>query len=114
VEGCRTVKCRVRVGRRWAKTHPPKPKLSPHYTVSSTCYAQGGTTASGRQTFVGEVANNSLPLGTRIRLDRPVFGRREFVVLDRIGSGSELDIYEPSEATCLDYGRREIGFRVER
>jgi 3D (Asp-Asp-Asp) domain-containing protein len=58
------------------------------------------------------VANNALPLGTHILLDRPVFGRREYVVLDRIGSGSELDVFNESEAACLDYGRREVGFRV--
>jgi hypothetical protein len=45
-------------------------------------------------------------------LDRPVFGRREYRVEDRIGSGSELDIYNPSEAACDNYGREEIGFHV--
>lgn len=58
------------------------------------------------------MANNFLPLGTRIRLDSPAFGRTDFVVLDHIGSGSELDIFNPSESACLQYGRREIGFRV--
>lgn len=80
--------------------------------MSSTCYAQGGITSSGQQAYFGEVANNFLPLGTRIMLDHPAFGRREFVVLDHIGSGSELDIYYPSEAACNDYGRQERGFRV--
>lgn len=59
---------------------------------------------------MGEVANNFLPLGARIRTDRPVFGRRNFKVEDRIGSGSELDFYGPSEAACISYGRRRIGF----
>lgn len=85
----------------------------PHWRyVSSTCYAQAGTTASGAQTFVGEVAMNSVPLHTHIELSRPVFGHRRFVVLDRIGSGSELDIYDPSERACIDYGRRRIGYVV--
>jgi 3D (Asp-Asp-Asp) domain-containing protein len=86
--------------------------FGPHYTVSSTCYAQGGTTASGAQAYVGEVANNFLPLGTRILLDTPAFGRREYRVEDHIGSGSELDIFDPSEAACNAYGRQERGFRV--
>ena len=60
--------------------------------------------------YLGEVANNFLPLGTRILLDRPVFGRRAFRVEDRIGWGSEMDFYNPSEAICLQYGRQEQGF----
>jgi 3D (Asp-Asp-Asp) domain-containing protein len=82
--------------------------------VSSTCYHQGTVTASGGGVYVGEVANNFLPLGTRIRLDRPVFGRRAFVVEDHIGWGSELDIYGPSEAACVQYGRQTIGFTTIR
>jgi 3D (Asp-Asp-Asp) domain-containing protein len=89
--------------------HRTRPR---HYTVSATCYAQGSITASGGPVYLGEVANNFLALGTRIRLDRPVFGRRDYVVEDRIGSGSELDFYNPSETTCLWFGRREIGFRI--
>lgn len=45
-------------------------------------------------------------------LDTPAFGRREYQVEDHIGSGSELDIYNPSEAACDAYGRQERGFRV--
>lgn len=80
--------------------------------MSSTCYAQGGTTASGEQTRPGIVANNFLPLGTWIELDQPEFGRRRYQVEDHIGSGSELDFFNESEAACDQYGRREIGFRV--
>lgn len=81
-----------------------------HYTVSSTCYDQGSITASGRPVFLGEVANNFLPIGTRILLDHSAFGKRHFIVLDHIGWGSELDIYNSSEAACDEWGRREIGF----
>lgn len=90
----------------------PHAQLGTHYTVSSTCYAQGSVTASGGPVYLGEVANNFLALGSRIMLDRPIFGRREYRVEDRIGSGSELDFYNPSEATCDNYGREEIGFHV--
>ena len=82
--------------------------------VSSTCYAQGGITASGQQARPGEVANNVLPLGTHIILDHPAFGRQEYVILDRIGSGSELDIFNESESACNAYGRQERGFSVLR
>jgi 3D (Asp-Asp-Asp) domain-containing protein len=92
--------------------HVPARIPARHYTVTSTCYSQGAITASGGHVYIGEVANNFLPFGTRILLDRPVFGRRMFTVEDRIGSGSELDIYNPSETACVDYGRHTIGFRV--
>src|ERR1017187_6241891 len=86
--------------------------LGRHYDVSSTCYAEGGKTSSGEQAYFGEVANNFLSLGTRIKLDHPAFGRRDFVVLDHIGSGSELDIFTPSESSCNIYGRVEdVQFR---
>jgi len=83
--------------------------------VSSTCYAQGGQTATpGVDAYFGEVAvlPGFLPLGTHIELDHPAFGRSEFIVYDHIGSGSELDIFYPSESACNDYGRQERGFSV--
>jgi len=92
--------------------HHNQQVLGRHYTVSSTCYAQGGTTASREQTRPGIVANNFLPLGSWIELDHPEFGRQRYQVEDHIGSGSELDLFNESEAACINYGRREIGFRV--
>jgi len=92
--------------------HLTSHRIGRHYEVESTCYNQGSITASGSPVFLGEVANNFLPLGTRIRFDRPVFGRRDYIVLDRIGWGSQLDIYNPSEATCMMYGRESLGFTV--
>jgi len=92
-------------------------RLGRHYEVSSTCYAEGGQTATpGVDAYLGEVAvlPGFLPLGTRILLDRPAFGRRRFVVRDHIKEGSELDIFYPSESACDQYGRQERGFRVIR
>jgi 3D (Asp-Asp-Asp) domain-containing protein len=89
--------------------------LGPHHTVHSTCYAQGGPTATPHvNAYFGEVAvlPGFLRLGTKIRLDRPAFGRRDFVVRDHIGEGSELDIFFPSESACLNYGSQQRGFRV--
>jgi 3D (Asp-Asp-Asp) domain-containing protein len=83
-----------------------------HVWASATCYSQGTITASGRHVFVGEVAQNTLRFGTWITLDRQVFGRRHFVVLDRIGHGSELDFYYPSESACVQFGRRRVGYTV--
>jgi 3D (Asp-Asp-Asp) domain-containing protein len=83
-----------------------------HIWASSTCYSQGTTTASGEHVRVGIVAQNTLRFGTPIKLDHAVFGRRYYRVEDRIGSGSELDIYDPSERACIDYGRHRIGYTV--
>lgn len=110
--GCNTDRCDHGADAKWRHRHPFHDVAVAHYTVDSTCYHEGSITASESAPFVGEVANNTLPLGTRIRLDSPAFGRRHFVVLDRIGEGSELDIYGPSEAACLAYGRQTRGFSV--
>jgi 3D (Asp-Asp-Asp) domain-containing protein len=52
------------------------------------------------------------PLGTVITISPAAFGRSRFVVLDRIGSGSQLDIYNPSCRAAIDYGRRTERVRV--
>lgn len=95
-------------------THHHHQHLGQHFEVSSTCYAQGGLTASGTPAYLGEVAvlPGFLPLGSWIKLDRPAFGRRVFQVLDHIGEGSQLDIFFPSEAACEQYGRQTRGFRL--
>lgn len=105
--GCRSHTCDLRVDRIWGRTHRPK---GTHHFAESTCYHEGSITASGSGVYVGEVASNELPLGTHVRLDHAVFGRRDFVVLDRIGYGSQFDVYGPSEADCLAYGRQTLGF----
>lgn len=74
--------------------------------LDSTAYCQGTITASGRPPFVGEVANNLWPLGTRISVSPPVWGRTRFVVLDRIGWGSSLDFYNSSCSAADLFGRR--------
>ena len=76
------------------------------WRLSSTAYCEAGRTASGEQTYLGEAANNMLPLGTRIEINPAAFGRTRFVVLDRIGSGSQLDLFNPSCAAAIQFGRR--------
>jgi hypothetical protein len=83
-----------------------------HVFAVSTCYSQGTITASGERVHVGIVAQNTLRFGTTIVLDRPAFGRRTYKVEDRIGAGSQLDIYDPSEAACIRYGRQRVGYTV--
>lgn len=87
-------------------------------TVSATAYApcegggSAGQTASGKPLRVGYVANNTLPFGTWIELRRPVQGRRFYRVEDRIGWGSQLDIFMESCAAMHAFGRRNVQFRA--
>lgn len=90
----------------------PSRSIRPTYTVQATAYDQSGVTASGLFTTFGEVASNTLAFGTRILLTRPVFGRSEYVVEDRIGWGTELDFYNSSAAACVQFGREEVTFSV--
>jgi len=85
---------------------------------SSTAYhfCDGSTTitASGRQVQVGYVANNSLPMGTWIEMQRPrtVMGRRWFRVMDRGGPGFVLDFWAPDCGWMNAWGRRPVTFKV--
>lgn len=102
------------VARSWQRRH--QLHLGEHVWANSTAYSacdSGTTTAAGTGTFFGEVAQNTYPLGTRIWMDRPVHGRRLFVILDHIGSGSELDFFMPCGWVDA-WGRREVGYRVVR
>jgi len=74
--------------------------------VQATAYCQAGVTASGQWTRPGTAAANWLRLGTRIRVWPPAWGRTLFVVLDRIGYGSQLDLWTSSCTAAWAYGRR--------
>jgi 3D (Asp-Asp-Asp) domain-containing protein len=82
-------------------------------TAYSPC-SSGATMADGTHTRWGSVANNQLPLGTRIRLARPVHGRRVFTVRDRGGmrGWNAVDIFMPDCRAAVRYGRRAIRFWV--
>lgn len=64
----------------------------------------GNTTASGKWPRVGMVAtlSRSIPFGTRVVIE----GLGEFVVEDRIGHGSEFDIFTNSCAEADRFGRQ--------
>jgi 3D (Asp-Asp-Asp) domain-containing protein len=84
--------------------------------ASSTAYSpcsSGSIMADGTPTRWGSVASNRLPLHTRIRLQRPVHGRRLFTVRDRGAMAwNVIDIWMPSCRAAIDYGRRRIRYRV--
>lgn len=77
--------------------------------LASTNYSpcsSGTIMADGTPVRFGSVAMNTLPLGTRVYLRPGLYGRHRFVVRDRIGWGSQLDIWNPSCAGAIAYGRR--------
>jgi 3D (Asp-Asp-Asp) domain-containing protein len=82
-------------------------------TAYSPC-SSGHVMADGTATRWGSVANNQLPLGTRIRFARPVHGRRTFTVRDRGGmrGWGAVDIFMGDCRAAVRYGRRRVRYRV--
>lgn len=65
---------------------------------SGSCDNQSPFNARGGRLTIGQVANNQYPLGTRLYLKgRRLMGRHWFTITDRIGWGSELDVFMPCE-----------------
>ena len=81
-------------------------------TVGATAYCQGTRTASGLPPGPGIAAMNTVPLGTRITISPPAFGLRRYIVEDRIGWGTSLDLYTPSCSAAISYGRRLERIRI--
>jgi len=77
----------------------------------ATAYCLTGAMADGSYTRAGSVAHNGYPLGTRVTVSPPVFGRRLYVVRDRIGWGTEIDFWAPSCGQAITFGRRTIRVR---
>ena len=73
-----------------------------------TCYNwTGNTIANGEYPYVGAIANNEYPFGTVVE----IFGT-EYVVKDRIGWGSDWDIYMDSYDECKQFGRRYDNVKI--
>lgn len=70
--------------------------------TSGDNFTPSTTMANGEQVHVGAVANNLLPLGTRVRIDGQVY-----TVKDRTGGNNYLfDIYTDSYDHAIQYGRQ--------
>ncbi len=83
------------------------------HRAESTSYCLSGRMADGSYVRAGSVASNRHPLGTRIQLVGVTFnGRRRFTVRDRIGHASELDLWSPSCAASIRWGRRAVRYRL--
>ena len=77
-----------------------------------TGYCQSGTMADGQETYWGAAAGNRWAFGTRLKLLTGRFAGRIVTVADRIGWGSQLDIFTWSCNEALWYGREEVQVEV--
>lgn len=75
----------------------------PRLDVTAYC-PTGHRTASGAWPRPGMAAGNRWPFGTVLDVE----GVGRVVVTDRIGHGSELDLYMPSCAAAIRFGRRHL------
>ncbi|MBA2282687.1 MAG: hypothetical protein H0W25_15870 [Acidimicrobiia bacterium] len=76
--------------------------------VVSTGYCLQGTTASGHPVGPGQVAMNDVPLGTVWTVDSGPLAGVVLVVTDRIGHGTDFDVWFGSCDAARRYGRRTI------
>lgn len=85
-------------------------------TVQTTSYCLHGRMADGSYTRPRSAASNQLRLGTKIRLVGKITGpegMRKYVIRDRIGYGTELDLWVDSCHTASTFGRRTVHFKME-
>ena len=74
-------------------------------TVKTTAYTAGDgdtpstTMANGQEVYVGAVAYNGVPLGTKIEINGNMY-----TVCDRVGSDGVVDIYMNSYNEAVQYG----------
>ena len=87
---------------------PPPPPAAAVLTLDSTSYCQAGIMADGQETYWGAAAGNEWPFGTRMRILTGRLAGTVVTIADRIGWGSQLDIFSPSCAWSWLYGREEI------
>lgn len=94
---------------RVARTAPTAP--SKRLTLSSTMYCEHGVMASGKYTHDGAVSSKVLPRGSRWRVLSGALAGRVFTVEDT-GSLAIFDMWVPSCATAIQYGRRPISIEA--
>jgi 3D (Asp-Asp-Asp) domain-containing protein len=98
-----------RLHRRTPRPAPTPPQHGPRHLLSVTAYcATGNRTASGAWPQLGMAAGNRWPFGTRLHVEHV----GDVVITDRIGWGSELDLYFGADAGCEQraarFGRRQL------
>jgi 3D (Asp-Asp-Asp) domain-containing protein len=82
----------------------------------ATAYAQSGVTSSGvlTQRHIVAADPDLIPIGSRIKIKGAGRYSGEYVVADtgRNIQGPRIDIYMPSERSCVRFGRKRIKVRV--
>lgn len=85
-------------------------------TYIATAYSQSGVTSSGILTERHIVAADPdlIPIGSRIKIKGAGRYSGEYVVADtgRDIQGRRIDIYMPSERSCIHFGRKKIKVKV--
>ena len=94
-----------------ARTHHHHTIKASGATLEVTCYSSGTLTASGKHVALGMAAANAYRFGTRLNIE----GVGEVTVEDRSAPGAtDVDIYNPSESYCRQFGRRHLRVEVIR
>jgi rare lipoprotein A len=97
----------------WASLPPSSP-----IGFLATAYAQSGRTASGAITRIGLVAADPavLPLGSLIRVTGagPYSGEYKVADTGKLVRGNHIDIYMPSRAAAIRFGRKQVTVQVTR
>lgn len=91
-----------------APVRAPRSAVRGSRVVSSTAYCLTSDNAAQRRPRDGDVAMNGVALGSRWHVVDGPFAGRTLVVADRIGHGSQFDIWMASCDAARDYGRRRI------
>lgn len=85
-------------------------------STGATSYCLTGRMADGTFTRDRSAAMNGVPFGTIVHLRGAqtfLRGRRVFYVRDRIGHGSELDLWTASCGDAIKWGRRTVSYTLE-
>ena len=67
--------------------------------------------ADGNTVYYGAVAMNGVPFGTKYQILSGTEAGQVKTVEDRIGSGSEFDIWMGSCDQAIQYGRQQINIQ---
>lgn len=85
-------------------------------TYIATAYSQSGVTTSGvvTQRHIVAADPDLIPIGSRIKIKGAGRYSGEYVVADtgRNIQGRRIDIYMPSERSCIHFGRKRIKVKV--
>lgn len=83
-------------------------EISAYTSCEQDVYTPSNIMANGEHVHVGAVANNLLPLGTRVRI-----GDNEYVVKDRTAMHDYVfDIYMDTLEECNQFGRQYMDVEV--